>query len=525
LTVGIGDDRAVSMAFEWWHGMKMKLVPSVCLAIIGLAVAYAVHSTATSPRWIVDDAFILFRYADNLANHGELNWNLGENPVEGYTGVTLVILLSIAIKLGISPIVATHVVGIACFFLGGLLIVLILRGFNIGSATALALYFTAPFMYTHEWSGLETTLFATAMLFCIYAFMSRHRVLFLCSILLLSFTRPEGVLLAAILFFTFRPFSYKSLFVFVAPLLVYFLWRWAYYGQFFPNAYYAKRVASGISSTRFLMFCMKTWIRNPAAVPVDGRQSWALTENVLNVSSFFKGYLLRPALVAFVLIAWMSIRKHKYLIASMVVFCVIVLFTYLSFKLEMNFSYRFLVPFYPLAILGLGGILGRSDMRLKLLLALMFLVIPQVRMNMDGMAEERQYTSTYKELMEEAHLPIGEYLRNTLSPNDWLVVDADAGVIPYYSKLKTVDFGRLNDEYLARNDHSEKEVVDYFFSRNAAALVLTSERRAARSRTRELETILADPRLGNYTLVKIYGSDLRSDYNEMLYVRSDLLRH
>jgi hypothetical protein len=141
------------------------------------------------------------------------------------------------------------------------------------------------------------------------------------------------------------------------------------------------------------------------------------------------------------------------------------------------------------------------------------------------MAEERQYTSTYKELMEEAHLPIGEYLRNTLSPNDWLVVDADAGVIPYYSKLKTVDFGRLNDEYLARNDHSEKEVVDYFFSRNAAALVLTSERRAARSRTRELETILADPRLGNYTLVKIYGSDLRSDYNEMLYVRSDLLRH
>ncbi|MGD1048590.1 MAG: hypothetical protein ABR899_07560, partial [Candidatus Krumholzibacteriaceae bacterium] len=66
--------------------MKTKLVLSVCIAIIGLAVAYAIHSTATSPRWVVDDSFILFRYADNLANHGELNWNLGEKPVEGYTG-------------------------------------------------------------------------------------------------------------------------------------------------------------------------------------------------------------------------------------------------------------------------------------------------------------------------------------------------------------------------------------------------------------------------------------------------------
>jgi hypothetical protein len=505
--------------------MKVMLVPSVCIAIIGLAVAYAIYSTATSPRWVVDDSFILFRYADNLANHGELNWNLGEKPVEGYTGVTLVILLSIAIKLGISPIVAAHIIGIACFFLGGLLILLILRGFNIGSATALALYFTAPFMYTHEWSGLETTLFAAAMLFCIYAFTSRHRMLFVSSILLVSLTRPEGALLAAILFLTFRPFSYKSLFVFVAPLLVYFLWRWAYYGQFFPNAYYAKRVATGVSSIRFLIFCMKTWIRDPAAVPVDGRQSWALTENVLNVSNFFRGYLLRPALVAFVLIVWASVRRHKYLIASMVAFCAIVLFTYLSFKLEMNFSYRFLAPFYPLAILGLGGVLKTNGMRLKLILALMLLVIPQVRMNMGGMAEERQYTSTYKELMEEAHIPIGEYLRNTLSPNEWLVVDADAGAIPYCSRLKTVDFGRLNDEYLARDDHSEKEVIDYFFSRNAAALVLTSEKRAERSRTRDFESILADPRFGNYTLMKVYGAESRSDYNEALYLRNDILRH
>ncbi|MCX5752081.1 MAG: hypothetical protein NTW97_00385 [Candidatus Krumholzibacteria bacterium] len=504
---------------------QAKLVMFTCMAIVALTVAYAVYATATAPRWIVDDSFILFRYADNLANHGQLNWNLGENPVEGYTGATLVFLLSIAIKLGISPILASHVIGIACFFLGGLFILLILRGFNVGSAVALALYFAAPFMYTHEWSGLETTLFAAAMLFSVYAFTSRHRALFLFSIILLSLTRPEGALLAAILFLIFRPFSYKSLFIFVTPLLVYFLWRWAYYGRIFPNTYYAKKVATDIFSMKFLVFCLKTWIRNPAAVPYAGSQSSALTENVLNVLSFFKEYLLRPALVVFVLIVWTDVRRCKYLVFSIGAFCAIALFVYLPFKLEMNFSYRFLAPFYPLVILGLAGILKKSDTPLKLILALALLVVPQIRMNIGGMPAERQYTSTYKELMDEAHIAIGEYLRKTFSPNDWLVVHADAGAIPYYSRLKTVDFGRLNDEYLTRKRRSESEIVDYFFSRNATAMVLTMEARPSQNRARELEAILADPRLGNYTIVKVYGADSRPGYSEVLYVRNDLLRH
>ena len=52
------------------------------------------------PKWTVDDAFITYRYAANLADHGELNWNVGEDPVEGYTGVLLPVVLAGGMKIG-----------------------------------------------------------------------------------------------------------------------------------------------------------------------------------------------------------------------------------------------------------------------------------------------------------------------------------------------------------------------------------------------------------------------------------------
>src|SRR3954465_2857630 len=57
---------------------------TVCL-VATLAVATA--QFLRFPRATVDDAFITYRYAENLARHGELTFNVGGNPVEGYTGV------------------------------------------------------------------------------------------------------------------------------------------------------------------------------------------------------------------------------------------------------------------------------------------------------------------------------------------------------------------------------------------------------------------------------------------------------
>jgi arabinofuranosyltransferase len=315
------------------------VITSVFIAIFAAALVYGIVKTEQFPRCTVDDAFILFRYAENLAEHGELNWNPGENPVEGYTGFTLVMIISAAIKLGISPIAASQAIGITFFFIGGILILLILRGFNIGSVTASILYFTTPFMFVHAWSGLETTLFTTAILFALYAFTLGRNKLFVSSLLLLSFTRPEGVLLSALLLAVYRPLSKPIIAAYLAPCIAYFLWRWIYYGQLLPNTFYAKASYSA-----------------------------PLQENVNSLRLLASNYLRMPALLCLIFFSYEHARKRKLLIGVVLAFGLISLGLYLRSDLVMNYAYRFFVPLYVLALLAVGGILLGTKTNLKTLL-------------------------------------------------------------------------------------------------------------------------------------------------------------
>ena len=96
-------------------------------ALAILAVSYAAVVLALFPKWTVDDAFITYRYAENLAHHSELTWNVGEEPVEGYTGVALPVLVAAWIKVGGSAVVAGKLIGVGSFFLAALMLALCLR--------------------------------------------------------------------------------------------------------------------------------------------------------------------------------------------------------------------------------------------------------------------------------------------------------------------------------------------------------------------------------------------------------------
>src|SRR3989344_5388213 len=144
------------------------------ILLLYASVLYAAVVMAIFPKWAVDDAYITFRYAENLALHGELNWNVGEPPVEGYTGVALPVILAGFIKLGISPVVASRGIGIFSFFLSLAVFFLILRRLKINefiSGLMLTLFATTPVLFTHATSGTETMLFMSAILLGLYAFL------------------------------------------------------------------------------------------------------------------------------------------------------------------------------------------------------------------------------------------------------------------------------------------------------------------------------------------------------------------
>ncbi|HEV8537783.1 MAG TPA: hypothetical protein VGR15_02570, partial [Bacteroidota bacterium] len=67
-------------------------------------------------RFLQDDAFISFRYADNLVRGFGLVWNPGDH-VEGYTNFLWTLVISAGMAAGLDPVPTSQILGICFFFL------------------------------------------------------------------------------------------------------------------------------------------------------------------------------------------------------------------------------------------------------------------------------------------------------------------------------------------------------------------------------------------------------------------------
>ena len=217
--------------------------------------------------FVTDDAYISFVFARNFAEHGQLAFNLGQ-PVEGYTNFLWTVILGAGMVLGISPELSSQVLGIACA-LGTLWFTfrVVERALGRPSLWAgvppLLLACSAGFACWTS-GGLETQLFTVLVTAALDGFVAAAadpeaegralRRMAIC-LALAAMTRPEGVLIAAVL----GAARYLQLVCgrrwlpgraelvcaawFLALWAPWFAWRWHYYGYPFPNTYYVK--ASG----------------------------------------------------------------------------------------------------------------------------------------------------------------------------------------------------------------------------------------------------------------------------------------
>ena len=517
--------------------MVKRLSLWVCL----LALAYAGVMLARSPNWTVDDAYITFRYADNLARHGQLTWNVDEDPVEGYTGVALPVLLAGLIRIGVSPILGSKVIGVVSFFVGGLLLGRVLSKLGVGSivrAVIIALYFTAPIMTAHALSGLETLLFSASVIASVLALLTyleepgrteRRASILFALLLFTSFVRPEGVVLAGAFFLavvfhrkwhrmeTCRSLAVRFALFYVLPGMAYFVWRWSYYGLLLPNAFYAK--SSG---------------------------GWNQFHQQRQLVDFLNTYVLSLILACAVLVLpslprlWRDRREkrivsHGYPFAiagsAALVFMVVSACQYLRTDPVMNYAYRYYTPFFPLVLIGVGCLLhwglqasalawkGRPVRRVVVCAVLVGLCANQVVRYQAGLRTQLVIMKGYRELLRDVHIPTGKFLRACVPPSEWLIVHLDSGAIPYYAGLKTIDFGRLNDETLATNELTTEQQADYFYAHNAGAIVIASrDQHILRPFVGGLG-LVRDPRFGGYSFLRDFGE---RGYRQCIYLRKDL---
>jgi hypothetical protein len=525
--------------------VRRRLAPALILGAVAVAI------WITFPRWTVDDAYISFRYASNLAHHGRLAWNLTGDPVEGYTGVLLPLLIAGFLRAGVAATVASQIVGTLSFAGCTWMLVRILRRMQAPPPVVFgvaAVFGLAPFLYTHAFAGLETMLFSFLLLLAIDRAVndgSRRRWWWLAwSCTALSAARPEGIFFSGLLIAAallqrrseWRAAAAAMLAGYVLPFGAYFAWRWAYYGRLFPNTYYVK-AASGFFPIH--VSAAARWWTLYLAVPVallahvlprtarpDDRRPVLIVADAAGIASAIALLLLRlqdrtsialvvVAVTAAFLAAALRRPEPAALPITVVASASIVVVTkYLSTDLLMNYSYRFFAPFFAVALLAAATTVRRPPAKAMLALVL---VIP---LYAGQLRTERTITARYQRAQRDEHIAIGRDLRKTLPKGSRIAVHFDAGAIPYYagSEYVAIDFGRLNDEYLTNGGDG----VEYFFRNDVDALVATSLDRTELvplAYENELRAITTDPRfMQRYRLWRRYTT-ADQPYSEFVYLR------
>lgn len=225
--------------------------------IVGAFLIHTFHLNV-----VAEDAFITFQFARHLANGHGIVWNIGEAPVEGYTNFLWLLLSASLIRGGLDVTCFTQLVGV---FASLVTMIYTYRFgkklFNLPTSYALIpclfLAVSGPFAAWAS-SGMETNLFGMFLLAGCYYFVSSvqfdtHHDLVLCFLMLLfaTLTRPEGFMVYGLLtalgalFSLGQPRAVWMRFilafsVYTIPFLVYFFWRYSYFGFWLPNTFYAK---------------------------------------------------------------------------------------------------------------------------------------------------------------------------------------------------------------------------------------------------------------------------------------------
>ncbi len=244
------------------------------LAMLGTLVSF---SSMLWTSWLSDDAFISFRYAQNLVAGYGLVYNPGER-VEGYTNFLYTLLAALLLWLGGEPVLWSYLLGVALALLLLLLTYALathLIGLPWGLVAALFVGTSQSLLiHSARGGGLETALYAVLLLAAAAVYLwptaaltpqpTGPLTLALTGLLLAlaTLTRPEGALLLALTILHAlvadlhmaelrRPHGLRmflrrklGLGALLGPYLLvigpFFIARYSYYGDLLPNTFYAK---------------------------------------------------------------------------------------------------------------------------------------------------------------------------------------------------------------------------------------------------------------------------------------------
>ncbi|MBU1879883.1 MAG: glycosyltransferase family 39 protein, partial [Chloroflexi bacterium] len=439
---------------------------AILLALVLLA-AHQWHYYDALGRDAVDDAYISWRYAQNVVQGHGLVFNPGER-VEGYTNFLWTIASVPILALGAGD--AMGQIGMALGALCALITLLLVYAFIrqtderpiVAGIAALLLAVDGSFALWSV-SGMETAFFGLWLLAGATAYLWENRragrpgVLSGVFLALAAMTRPEGLLVFGLtvvhqvlvrLADLRRERSWLAAAVnwadmarilgFLALFAPYFLWRYRYYGQLLPNTFYAK-----------------VTLENTEA---QNSRGWRHLETFVNVH---RGWLVLLApLAAF-------LRRR---VSLWTTYAALVLVVYGAYIVYVGGDWsvgRFFAPILPLIyLLAAAGLVRLAELALALLRrvtadrrAVWVVGAIGVLLLTAGLFALYDASSVHGEdelfvqrfqaaTATRARVAFGQWLKTHASADTYIAVDA-AGQVPYFSNLRTLDMFGINDKHTA----------------------------------------------------------------------------
>jgi arabinofuranosyltransferase len=455
--------------------LERALIP-IAISLFVVLFAWRAHSF-----WVftLDDAFITLRYSKHMAAALEPAWNLGGEPVEGYTTALWMALLALGQALGLEGLALAKGAGVL-FACAATYCASQLAGTLAGSATrpVHALALATPFVMAaaywpwplHAVSGMETTLSA---LLLTLLFWLTVRVQLAASLepplaralavvaLLAILTRPEAALACLVslsLCLLRLPGQARRTLIralvlcALLPGALYFGWRYARYRLLLPLSFYVKSTG-----------------QEPLAGLPD-------------VIGFFLSFVRDQPLWG--ALAVLGATRQRALWAALAGAASLVVFFIFPAHI-MAFEGRYLMPLFPLlsALAGAGAARalewlcaratarGRDANRLVLLSPLLLLLalwsFPV------GLEARVRPWLEYGEGLRDAHMELGHALREIGGPEHSIAL-LDVGAVGYLADWFTIDTFGLNDPHVALTRRSD---ISYVLDQQPELLVVVSSRK------------------------------------------------
>jgi arabinofuranosyltransferase len=429
------------------------LIDIVALSFLSLfTVLFALRLVDFSIRPF-EDAAILMRYAEHFANGFGIVWNVGEKPVDGATDFLFLVSLGWLVRLGLSLEFAARCISFSSHMVTVWIVYVSLRKLchaplllALISAMYLAMgrgiYYVAAYLGTPLFALFACITWYFALTIIQKGENWKRSCLFSASSLVLGLIRPEGVILSGLMVTSIvyicglrstrsTVTSYLAIFLLIGG--PYFLLRWQYFGFPLPNAFYKKG----------------DW-----KIHFDG-----LYDSI--VQTLRLCVLLLPAYIYGIY----SSKAFRFVIG----FSIVIIGFASAFVLlspEMNFGGRFQYVLLPLGLMSWWLLI--ADMKEKLNIpnwnemnlqrrAAAILAFLVLSIGIFGYQFKKGPVVSMRDGRYDVAVSLSDY-----AGRGFTIATSEAGLLPLYSRWRSLDTWGLNDIWLAHNGTITQEYLDSF---------------------------------------------------------------